>query len=384
MKTLKGQNFVHDNNYILFPDGAIQNEIEGTQEGTPVVREVYNDFLMNMYAYLRERKIVPNQQEDNANNGYQFINALKRNVNELNDVEKILSINGSTWNLNIDFTLIPSKYFVFARAGEDYSPAIQFLRGTDGVQYPFAPADFKIGDEILLILDQSSIRTYNLTKSSSSQQSDNFTVFGNPLSYLSNSQKIWYQKDEELYSSFPETHNIKSLIEEYFPNDIEIRSCVLFQGKIVVLAFDIQSNENLFFTFTENWIPKALIPDILINQTGADVNSLMFTDGDLLYVTNNAGNEAADNKLSLFNVEFDQEKILHHANFILENSFVKTTNSVVHNQGIITFYQNSLKKYSFAGAVDDLGTFNNFAGSLFKIDQDVYYTDGKNATKWNI
>ena len=70
---------------------------------------------MNVYSFVKSRGINFNQLEDNEQNGYQFINALKRNINELNDSEKLLNLNGSTWNIELNFDLIPNKYFVFAR-----------------------------------------------------------------------------------------------------------------------------------------------------------------------------------------------------------------------------------------------------------------------------
>ena len=85
MKSLKSQNLIHDQNYALFPEGAIINETD-QNEGTPVVRGVYNDLLMNFYALLKDRGINLNNLEDNEANGYQIINALNLDFNNYSDV----------------------------------------------------------------------------------------------------------------------------------------------------------------------------------------------------------------------------------------------------------------------------------------------------------
>ena len=68
MRTLKLLNLIHDNNYSLFPQGAILNETDNN-EGTPVVREVYGDILSNVYKIITEAGINFNNSEDNEQNG---------------------------------------------------------------------------------------------------------------------------------------------------------------------------------------------------------------------------------------------------------------------------------------------------------------------------
>ena len=46
-----------------FPFGAIINETD-TEDGTPVVREIYNDLLVNCYKILTLAGITPNGGED--------------------------------------------------------------------------------------------------------------------------------------------------------------------------------------------------------------------------------------------------------------------------------------------------------------------------------
>jgi hypothetical protein len=386
MKTLRGQNFVHDTNYTLYPDGSIQNEIEGEQDGTPVVREVYNDLLVSIYAYLRNRNIAPNQIDDNANNGYQLIQALQRNVNILNDTEKILAINGSTWNLNIDFNLIPSKYFVFARAADDYDSSIQFLKGTDGAQFAFSPANFKTGDELLLILDHATIRTYNIS-SSSTVQSAQFPVFGQPLSYLANTNKVWYEKDGYLYSDFPENYNINQVISTQIGLECEIRSIVQIGEKIVCMVFLPNDGAFRFFYFNIGSFNLAIEltppPDeILVRYVYED--NLMFSNGESLFIVLSPSGET-NFEIESMSINFTSNQLTRTGSYELESSYIKTTNSVMNSQGIIGFEPDGrLNLYRFNGSKVELGFFNNFVGNIFRVGENIYFNNGSNATKWNI
>jgi hypothetical protein len=388
MRTLKGQNLVHDNNYVKFPDGAIQNEIEGTQEGTPVVREVYNDFLMNVYAYMRQRGIVPNEIEDSANNGYQFINALKRNVNDLNDTEKILNIDGSTWNINIDFSLVPTKYFLFARAAEDYNAGVANIKGTGPTLYPFSSTGFKTGDELLIILDQANVRSYNLSNGGGgSSQGGTFATFGTPVQYLENSNKIWYEKNGHLYSDFPENYNLKEVISAFYSDTAEVKSIGFHEGRVICLAYLINNLEIKVCSIDPVDVSGIIdLPSIDHPLNGGidDYNVHMYMDQEFIYLTNDASSSINDNLLACYKLDLANNQLDFQANYTLSNTFVKTNNAVAYAGGIVTFYEDELIAFYLNGSVSNLGNFPNFAGNLFRIATDVYYTDGSNAVKWTI
>ena len=89
MRTIKNLPVPKEQDLVKFPNSTILNETD-TNDGTPVVREIYGDFITNIYAFLVDRGIIPNEIEDNEVNGYQFLDALKLNVNKLNDVRRVL------------------------------------------------------------------------------------------------------------------------------------------------------------------------------------------------------------------------------------------------------------------------------------------------------
>ena len=114
MKTLAQQTFVKEVS-ANHPFGAIINETD-TNDGTPVVREVYNDLLVNNYKLLQKVGITANNLEDNEVNGYQIIEALQKLPNKLNDIEQILTLSGTVWSIPLPIELLPNKYFFFAKA----------------------------------------------------------------------------------------------------------------------------------------------------------------------------------------------------------------------------------------------------------------------------
>ena len=107
MKTLSQQTFVKEVS-AAHPFGAIINETD-TNDGTPVVREVYNDHLVNHYKLLEKVGMTANGQEDSETNGYQIIEALEKLPNKLNDIEQILTKSGSVWSINLPIELLPNN-----------------------------------------------------------------------------------------------------------------------------------------------------------------------------------------------------------------------------------------------------------------------------------
>ena len=144
-----------------FPYGAIINETD-VNEGTPVIRELYNDILVNNYKLLELAGITPNGNEDNETNGYQIIEALKKLPNLLNDIEQVLSLSGTVFSLPLKFSLLPNKYVLIARAGDNYNSAFSYtLKGSEeSPAYGFTcSTGFRNGDELLIVLDSSGART---------------------------------------------------------------------------------------------------------------------------------------------------------------------------------------------------------------------------------
>ncbi len=70
MRTIK-QLSVPQNTAINLPDGGIKNETD-TEDGTPVVEEIYGDILSNNYKLLEEVGIDPTGTQDNEDTQYQI------------------------------------------------------------------------------------------------------------------------------------------------------------------------------------------------------------------------------------------------------------------------------------------------------------------------
>ena len=82
MKVLGNLPVNKDSNSI-YPFGAnIENETD-TVSGTPVVREIYGDILMNLYRLLELTGVTPTDTEDNDSTQYQLVEALKKLPNSL-------------------------------------------------------------------------------------------------------------------------------------------------------------------------------------------------------------------------------------------------------------------------------------------------------------
>ena len=386
MRTLKGQNnLTHDQNYSLFPEGAITNETEN-QEGTPVVREVYNDLLMNVYSFVKSRGINFNQLEDNEQNGYQFINALKRNINELNDSEKLLNLNGSTWNIELNFDLIPNKYFVFARATENSNVNYSSIKGSTNTSYPFESNDFKTGDELLLIIDQNKVRAYNLNFSSSVNNLG-LNIFGTPLRYSSSG--IWYYDNGILYNDKPESFKIEQILKSQTLNEnITILEVFKKDSYFLCCCFDNQTFEISFYKFDYSNMQSAFeltIEGININQDLTENRDCYFYyNGEKLMISNQSNNSSLNNYLHSYSVNFSQNKLIYSNEVVLEETFQKVMNSISVAGGIINFINSSLYYYQINEQIQLIGEFPLFIGIIFEIGNKIYYYDGSNAIQWNL
>lgn len=157
-----------------FPDGNIVNEV-GAQKGTPVVREIYGDVLVNLYALMRLAGVIPNGIEDGALTQLQLVEALQKLANVQNDIEQSLNLNSLQFSINLDITALPSKYFVLAKALANYdSTKVYTFKGSKPAPiYNFtSPTGFKVGDEVLLILDKTGVRGIGLAASTLAKEID--------------------------------------------------------------------------------------------------------------------------------------------------------------------------------------------------------------------
>lgn len=144
---------------------TIQDETE-TQQGTPIVSDWFQDLLSNFYRLLEKAKITPTNDFDGDLTQYQLVDALQKLPNTMNDIEQVLTLDGTTWNVNLDLSILPNKYFFLARASDDYDVAETYsFKGSGDDTYSFTSEYFKTGNLLLIVIDTGTVRSYTISKS---------------------------------------------------------------------------------------------------------------------------------------------------------------------------------------------------------------------------
>lgn len=384
MKTLRNLPVPQDTDTSKWPFGQIKNETE-TEPGTPVVREVYGDILSNVYAILKDAGITPNEDEDSEASGYQLLQAFKKFVNELNDIEQVVSLTGTNWQLPINIDKLPNKYVLFARMGEAYvSTETYSISGTGNNSYTMvSPTGFNSGDEVLIVLDQSEVRVYAFGKSATNVGGV-FPSFGNPLAF-NDSETLYYQSDGYLLSDEPSAHNLQNQIRiDSGDATLYVNDIFILNNTVVCVCFDTSAETYRLFEFDINDLETAT--EITITgksiPTGTDNSPYFFTDGEYIYITNASGNSANDYELDKFILDGDLSFV---SSVSLDETFTKTTNSVIDQNRLFTFSEGVLERFNLStGAKTFVGQFNTMAGVIFSLAGAVYYTNGEVAKQWTL
>ncbi len=136
-----------------FPDGAIINETV-SQEGTAVINEVYNDFLANIFKLFHLTGITSNGVPDSEATTYQFIAALQKLPNVLNDVRQTMSLALGVFSVPIAIDVLPDGYFLIVKTSAAGTAGTTYqFKGTGALTYDFVSANgFGVGDTVLLII----------------------------------------------------------------------------------------------------------------------------------------------------------------------------------------------------------------------------------------
>lgn len=367
-----------------FPFGAIINETD-VADGTPVVREIYNDHLTNHYKLLEEVGITANGLEDNETNGHQILQALKRLPNELNDIEKVLTLTTTVWNVSLNLDLLPNKYFFVARATEDYvSGSTYTFKGTTATEYSFSSVGFKASDEILVIIDVDGVRAYSLS-SLGATPNEAFAVMGTPIAF-NDTNKMWYQEEGKFMSDVPSVDDLQSIIRSNVSNGTVILNDVLVL-KGYVLCFCLIPSTNTYF------FRQFPIGNLTVSSAVTIVGATFSTDEDLspyvyadyegvIYVTNEENN-ASDEFLNKFNYNPLSLTLTYFSTVELHSSFVKTSNAVVQYEILYTMISGVLESYNLTSGVKvSLGNYTGVAGQIFGFNGGIYFNAGEVATKW--
>ena len=376
-----------------YPFGSgIKNEND-TEDGTPVSEEIYGDVLYNLYKIVKDAKIIPSNVQDNDNSGYQLVDAFKKMANTMNDIEQVLTLNNFIWKVPFDLSILPDKYVFFSKATDSYvSGVVYTFEGIDNtISYPFdSPTGFNSNDEIIVVIDQSTVRAYSLTLLN--RINETFTVFGTPLSY-NESNYMYYHESSHILSDNPMSDNIENRLRVFSGNGTLILNDLwIMQGNIIAIVYD---ESNITYRGYEiDLLDFSNISEITFYQQNSDEgffpeginrNPYFYCDGMCIYVTNNNGLSDSDNSISKYLYEKSMSSARKVAIFNLDPSFIKTTNLVVKNDFFISFVNGNLKRFSLTSETyEDLGYYNSNLGVIFNFNNNIYFTSGEVATKWNL
>lgn len=386
MKVLGNLPVVKDTNSKYPFDGAIQNETD-TVDGTPVVREIYNDILMNLYKLLEITNVNPTNEEDSNDTQYQIIDALKKLANNYNDIEQVLTLSGSEWKVPLELGILPNKYVFFARPTEDYvSGTVYTFKGSDAPSYSLtSQTGFNSGDEVLVIIDSSTVRVYSLTRIN--QLTEVFTVFGQPIAF-NDSTTMYYQEGGNILTDAPSIGYLENVIRvNSGDGTLIVNDIFVLKGKAVCVVFDPTNTTYLFYSFNLNDFNNTVKINFLSYPVaiGVDNNPYFYSNGEGFYITNDAGNSNNDSELTYYSFDENALTLSYVASFALDISFQKTTNAVIKNNDLFTLIAGTFNKFSLTGStVTNIAVYNGVIGNLFAYAGGYYYTSGEVAKKWEL
>jgi hypothetical protein len=374
------------NTNAKFPFGStILNETD-INDGTPIVEEIYGDVLMNIYKILQMVGITPSGDQDNNLTQFQIVEAIQKLPNVINDVEHSLILSGTEWSVALNFEFLPNKFVFFARAAENFDPSTSYtITGNDDAfdsNYPvICPDGFSANDEVMVVLDTSTVRIYPLNTSSS--VSGNFVpmALGTPLPY-NNGKFLYYLENGNLLNESPSFYSIENTLKVFASDSsVIILQAFILKGKL--LCFTTRSDNSYRFyqfdllDFNSPELVDYDIPD------GVDYVPYCYTDGTSIFITNDANTSADDFVLRKLNYDQTVPEMTDGSTITLENTFYKTTNAVMKPNDIITLVSGNLTAFSLADETKtDLGTYDKAIGNLFSFKNSFYFGIDEVASKW--
>lgn len=382
MKVL-GNLTVNKDSSTNYPFGAnIQNETD-TVSGTPVVREIYGDVLMNIYRLLELAKITPTNTEDNDTTQYQIVEALKKLPNSLNDIEQILTLSGSIWSVPFDLSILPNKYFFIARASDAYVGSTTF-KGSGTLELPFTSSGFNASDELLVIIDSSSVRAYSLSKLS---ETPDFltTIISTPLRFSEGSE-LYYLDSGKLYKNI-QVWDLQNLIRtNQSDGTLILQESFIMQGYVVCVVLNPAPDNYEFYAFDLLDLNTVIVLSTDLTQdVGVNLAPIFYADNDNLYITNDANTNGND--YSFFVLKFDAtyETINYLSDFTIDVSFQKTANGTTLNNKLYVLKNGFLDCYNLSTlAKTTVGYFPAIDGELFSLNGSLYLNQMNIAHKLNL
>lgn len=383
MRTIKDL-AIPQNIDVKFPFSTILNETD-TQDGTPVVEEIYGDVLTNIYKLLQTVGITPTATQDSDTSQYQILEALKLLPNSLNDIEQVLSLAATTWSVPFDLDFLPNKYVFVARASEDYVAGTSYVfKGSSATEYPFNSSGFKASDELLVIIDQSTVRAYSLSVLGSAA-SEVFTVMGTPIAF-NDTAKVWYQDGGKLMSDVPSVDYLESIIRvDVSDGTVLLQDILVLNGYVLCFCLIPATNDYFFrqFILTDLSVSAAVSISGASFSNASDFSPYVYAKQGVIHITNDMNSTTDDFSISKFTYNPGGAVLTLASAIDLDVSFVKTTNAVIKGDLLYTFIEGVLESYNLlSGAKISLGTYSGVAGQIFGFNGEVYFTAGEIGKKW--
>ena len=366
-----------------FPFGSIKNETP-TEQGTPVVEEIYGDILTNNYKMLQEVGITPTGTQDSDTSQYQILEALKLLPNSLNDIEQVLSLTATTWDVPFNLTYLPDKYHFVARAAENYVAGVVYdFKGTGVATYPFLSSGFNGGDLILVTIDVSGVRAYSLSALSGASV-DVLTPLGTPVSY-NDTNNMFYFDSGSLMSDTPSIDYLQSIIRvDLADGTIVLNDVFVVGGMVLCFCLIPATNDYIFREFDISDLSVSTPVSIDISLANAtDYVPYAYFDGTNMYLSNSANGVINDFDFKQFN--YTAGSLISVSSFSIDSSFVKTTNAVIKNGLLYTLINGELNSFNLTtGAKISVDTYPGISGNIFIFNSEVYFGSGEVAKKWII
>lgn len=383
MRTIKNL-AIPQNSDPKFPFSTIRNETD-TEDGTPVVEEIYGDILTNAYKLLQSVGLVPTGTQDSDTSQYQILEALKLLPNSLNDIEQVLSLSATTWGISFNLDYLPNKYVFVARASEDYVAGTSYsFKGSTATEYPFSSSGFKASDELLVIIDQSSVRAYSLSSLGGSS-SEVFTVMGTPVAF-NDTTKVWYQEEGKLMSDVPSVDYLENIIRVDISNGtVLLNDIFVLNGYVLCFCVIPATNDYFFrqFVLTDLSVSQAVSLSGASFSNASDFIPYVYAKQGLVLISNDMNTTTDDFSLSKFVYNPVGAVLTLSSTIDLDVSFVKTTNAAIKGDLLYTMISGILESYNVvSGTKLSLGTYSGVAGQIFGFNGEVYFTAGDVAKKW--
>lgn len=382
MRTIKNL-VVPQNDDAKFPFSTIQNET-ATDEGTPIIEEIFGDVLTNNYKLLQEVGIAPTGTQDSDETQYQILEALKKLPNVLNDVEQILILNGSVWGVPFNLDYLPNKYIFIGRASEDYVKGATYtFKGSSDTAYGFISTGFKSGDDLLVVIDTSFVRAYSLTANTAITEV--FAVMGTPVAF-NDTNKMWYQDGGQLLSDVPSVNNLESVIRVNMSDStIILNDMFVIGGHVLCFCLNPSTNNYFFrhFSLTNLTASTAVTLSGAAFSNASDFMPYAYAAAGVIYISNGMNTNTDDFDFTKLNYNGTAGTLTFVSSSDVHSSFVNTTNAVIKAGLLYTMVSGVLKSFNLtSGAVVALGSYSGVAGQIIGFNGFVYFNSGEVCRKW--